>query len=132
MLQKSDTMQTPIAREIVDQAIEALGISDFGRATIREIVAVAQQSEKASGQEFIKMEMGVPGLPASAYGVQAQVEALQNGIARLYPNINGLDALKNEASRFVKAFVGVDIRPEGCVPVCGSMQGTFASFLTAS
>lgn len=124
--------KTPIAREIVDEAIAALGIQDFGRATIREIVAVAQQSEKASGQEFIKMEMGVPGLPASAYGVQAQVEALQNGIARLYPNINGLEALKNEASRFVKAFVGVDIRPEGCVPVCGSMQGTYASFLTAS
>jgi aspartate/methionine/tyrosine aminotransferase len=40
--------------------------------------------------------------------------------------------LKNEASRFVKAFIGVDINPEGCVPVCGSMQGTFASFLTCS
>ena len=128
----TDMMQTPIAREIVDQAIVSLGIEDFGKATIREIVAVAQQSEKLSGQEFIKMEMGVPGLPASSYGVGAQIEALQSGVARLYPNINGLETLKNEASRFVKAFVGVDIRPEGCVPVCGSMQGTFASFLTAS
>jgi hypothetical protein len=32
----------------------------------------------------------------------------------------------------VKAFIGVDIAAEGCVPVCGSMQGTFASFLTSS
>ena len=40
--------------------------------------------------------------------------------------------LKQEASRFVKAFIGLDIRPEGCVPVTGSMQGTFASFLTCS
>ena len=123
---------TPISKEIVDRAISALGIRDFGKATIREVVAVAAQAEKESGEEYVRMEMGVPGLPPSQFGVDAQIKALQNGIARLYPNINGLDALKNEAARFIKAFVGVDINPEGCVPVCGSMQGTFASFLTAS
>ncbi len=123
---------TPISKEIVDKAISALGIHDFGKATIREVVAVAAQAEKESGEEYIRMEMGVPGLPPSQFGVDAQIKALQNGIARLYPNINGLDALKKEASRFIKAFVGVDVNPEGCVPVCGSMQGTFASFLTAS
>ena len=123
---------TPISKEIVDKAISALGIRYFGKATIREVVAVAAQAEKESGEEYVRMEMGVPGLPPSQFGVDAQIKALQNGIARLYPNINGLDALKNEAARFIKAFVGVDINPEGCVPVCGSMQGTFASFLTAS
>ena len=123
---------TPISKEIVDKAISALGIRDFGKATIREVVAVAAQAEKESGEEYVRMEMGVPGLPPSQFGVDAQIKALQNGIARLYPNINGLDALKNEAARFIKAFVGVDINPEVCVPVCGSMQGTFASFLTAS
>ncbi len=124
--------QTPIERPIIDAAIQELGIKDFGKATIREIVAIAQKAEKESGKEFIKMEMGVPGLPASSFGVKAQIEALENGIARLYPNINGIETLKNEASRFVKAFINVDIAPEGCVPVCGSMQGTFASFLTAT
>ncbi len=123
---------TPISREIVDNAISALGIQDFGKATIREVVAVAAQAEKQSGEEYVRMEMGVPGLPPSQFGVDAQINALKNGIARLYPNINGLDALKSEASRFIKAFIGVDVNPEGCVPVCGSMQGTFASFLTAS
>ncbi len=123
---------TPISREIVDNAISALGIQDFGKATIREVVAVAAQAEKQSGEEYVRMEMGVPGLPPSQFGVDAQIKALKNGIARLYPNINGLDALKSEASRFIKAFIGVDVNPEGCVPVCGSMQGTFASFLTAS
>ena len=85
-----------------------------------------------SGIEFIKMEMGVPGLPASAVGVKAEVEALQNGIASLYPDINGLPELKNEASRFIKAFMNTDLSAEGCVPVTGSMQGTYASFLTCS
>ena len=54
--------ETPIPANIVDNAIQALGITDFSNATIREIVAVAQQSERISGQEFIKMEMGVPAL----------------------------------------------------------------------
>ena len=40
--------------------------------------------------------------------------------------------MKKEASRFVKAFIGLDVAAEGCVPVTGSMQGTFASFLTCS
>lgn len=76
--------------------------------------------------------MGIPGLPAAQVGVDAQVKALKEGIAHSYPNIQGLPELKAEASRFVKAFIGVDIAPEGCIPVCGSMQGTFASFLTCS
>lgn len=40
--------------------------------------------------------------------------------------------MKKEASNFIKAFINVDLSPEGCVPVTGSMQGTFASFLTCS
>ncbi|KAA6306345.1 Glutamate-pyruvate aminotransferase AlaC, partial [termite gut metagenome] len=56
----------------------------------------------------------------------------RNGIAGIYPDINGLPELKEEAARFVKAFINIDIRPEGCVPVTGSMQGTYASFLTCS
>lgn len=123
---------TPISKSVIDKAIEKFAIADFSKATIREVKAIAAEAEEASGIEFIKMEMGVPGLPASAVGVQAEIEALQNGIASLYPDINGLPALKEEAARFVKAFINVDINPEGCVPVTGSMQGTFASFLTCS
>ena len=48
------------------------------------------------------MEMGVPGLPPSAVGVKAEIEALQNGIASLYPDINGLPELKKEASNLSK------------------------------
>ncbi len=123
--------ETPIARTYIDRAVEEMQISDLSKATIREVKAVASMAEQASGNEFIKMEMGVPGLPPSAVGVQAEIQALQNGIARLYPDINGLPELKKQASRFVKAFINVDLSPEGCVPVTGSMQGTYASFLTS-
>ena len=125
-------MDTPIRKEIVDGLIAQLGIQDFAKATIREVKQVAAMAEKASGVEYIKMEMGIPGLPAARVGVEAQVRALQGGIASQYPDIQGYPELKRQASRFVKAFVGVDISPEGCVPVSGSMQGTFASFLTCS
>lgn len=123
---------TPIKRDIIDHTIDEFQVADFAKATIREVKAIAAKAESQSGVEFIKMEMGVPGLPPSAVGVEAEIKALQSGIASLYPDINGLAELKQEASRFVKAFVNVDIAPEGCVPVTGSMQGTFASFLTCS
>ena len=123
---------TPINKELVDNIIAELGIQDFAKATIREVKLTASIAEKRSGVEFIKMEMGIPGLPAAKIGVDAQINALKNGIASSYPNIQGLPELKKEASRFIKAFIGIDINPEGCVPVSGSMQGTFASFLTCS
>ena len=125
-------MQTPIKKEIVDTLIAQLGIQDFAKATIREVKQVAAMAEQQSGVEYIKMEMGIPGLPAAKVGVEAQIKALQNGIASQYPNIQGYPELKRQASRFVKAFIGIDIAPEGCVPVVGSMQGAFASFLTCS
>ena len=125
-------IETPIKREIVDGLIQEFGIQDFAKATIREVKQVAAMTEKESGIEFIKMEMGIPGLPAAQVGVDAQIKALQDGIAHSYPDIQGYPELKKQASRFVKAFIDVDIAAEGCVPVTGSMQGTFASFLTCS
>ena len=125
-------METPIKKEIVDKLIAELGITDFAKATIREVKQVAAKAEKESGVEFIKMEMGIPGLPAAQVGVDAQVKALQAGIAHSYPDIQGYPELKKEASRFVKAFIGLDVAAEACVPVTGSMQGTYASFLTCS
>ena len=113
---------TPIERHLIDETINEFQIVDFSKATIREVKAIASKAEAASGVEFIKMEMGVPGLPPSAVGVKAEVEALQKGIASLYPDINGLPELKKEASNFIKAFINADLSPEGCVPVTGSMQ----------
>ena len=70
--------------------------------------------------------------PAAQVGVDAHVQALRAAIAHSDPDIQGYPELKKEASRFVKAFIGLDVAAEGCVPVTGSMQGTFASFLTCS
>ncbi|MCL1606547.1 pyridoxal phosphate-dependent aminotransferase [Mediterranea massiliensis] len=107
-------------------------ISKVGDATIRQTVALSEELERRTGEKFIHLEMGSPGLPASRLGIEAQKEALDNGVASSYPNISGIAPLKEQASRFVKAFLDIDVKPEGCIPTVGSMMGTFASFIVCT
>jgi len=121
---------TPIKYEIVKQKIEQSGIKNVGTASIREIKRLISDIEEATGERFIRMEMGIPGLPPVKIGVDAQINALQNGVAAIYPDIEGIPELKNEMSRFCKNFMDIDVPPSCCIPSVGSMQGGFAIFLT--
>ena len=112
--------------------MKELEITDVKRASIRQVGAVVRAAEAATGTEFIHFEMGVPGLPPSAIGVQAECEALQRGVASVYPIIDGIPEVKQQASRFVKAFIDTDINPQGCIPTVGSMQASFAALMLAS
>ena len=125
-------MNTPIPRDIVDRAKAESGLSNVGKASIREVVRLVRNIEQTSGKKFIKMEMGVPGLPAAPVGIEAQIKALQSGVASIYPFIEGINDLKEEASRFVKLFLNIDIAPAGCVPTVGSMQGSLTAFMVNS
>ena len=125
-------MNYPVDKNIIEKAAEALLVKDIEKATIREIVAIADIIEQQTGLEFIRMEMGVPGLPASVTGVEAEIEALQSGVASIYPPIDGIPELKKESSRFIKAFMDLDIDSDCCIPIVGSMEGSFISFLIAS
>ena len=122
--------QTPINHDIVDNKIKENHLKNVGTSTIREIKKLVDTIEKATGEKFIRMEMGVPGLPPTQIGVDAEIEALKNGVAAIYPDIYGIPPLKKEISRFVKNFMNIDVCEEGCIPTVGSMQGSFASFLT--
>lgn len=122
----------PIDQATVKQKIQELGVAKVGKASIREIKKLVDEIEKATGERFVRMEMGVPGLPPAKVGVEGQIEALKKGVAALYPDIHGIPQLKKEISRFVKLFVNVDVAPDGCIPTVGSMQGGFASFLLLS
>ena len=125
-------MYFPVQDDIINKAVKELHIKDLEKATIREVVAIAGKIEKETGLEFIHMEMGVPGLPPPAIGVEAEMAALKRGVASIYPPIDGFAGLKTESSRFIKAFVDLDISPDGCVPVAGSMEGAFISFMVAN
>ena len=124
------TKNTPIDYQIVLQKIASNNIDSPGKASIREIKKLIDDIEKATGERFIRMEMGVPGLPPAKVGVDAEIDALKKGVAAIYPDIFGIAPLKNETSRFVKLFVDVDVSPESCIPTGGSMMGSFAAFMT--
>lgn len=126
---KSDT---PINPQIVDEKLAQNRISNIGKSSIREIKKLVDDIEKASGERFIRMEMGIPGLPAADVGINAEIDALKSGVASLYPDIQGIPPLKKEISRFVKNFMNIDVSPDSCLPTVGSMQGGFAAFLTTT
>lgn len=123
---------TPIPSEVVNEVIDAFGIHPAGKATIRELVKIVNDIENITGKEFIRMEMGVPGLDPTFVGIEAEMIALRKGVASKYPNIEGITPLKKEAARFIKLFLDVDVEPQHCVPTVGSMMGGMASFMVVN
>lgn len=123
---------TPIPSEVVNEVIDAFGIYPAGKATIRELVKIVNDIEGITGEEFIRMEMGVPGLDPTFVGTEAEMIALRQGVASKYPNIEGIAPLKKEAARFVKMFLDVDVEPMNCVPTVGSMMGSMAAFMVVN
>lgn len=124
------TKNTPINHLIVTQKIKESKIDNIGTASIREIKKLVDEIENATGEKYVRMEMGVPGLPPTKIGVEAEIQALKRGVAAIYPDIFGIRDLKVETSRFVKLFMDIDVNPEGCIPTGGSMMGSFAAFMT--
>ena len=120
------------SEELVAQAVQQLHIADLSRATIGEVLLVAQYLEKTTGIPFIRMDQGSPGLPVNHYGVEAEKAALDRGVGSQYPAADGIPELKREASRFVKAFLDVEVSARSCVPTVGSVAGSFGSFIACT
>lgn len=125
-------MKRPIDYAALASVLEQMGIADISQATIRQSGEIARTLEKNTGVEFLHLEMGIPGLPPAQVGVEAECAALRAGIASIYPNMMGVPELKEEASRFLKAFLDIDVSARGCIPTVGSMQGSFSSFVLCS
>ena len=120
------------SEELVEKAVKELHIADLSKATIGEVLLVAQYLEKETGIPFIRMDQGSPGLPVNQLGVEAEKAALDRGVGSQYPAAAGVPELKYEASRFVKAFMNVDISPRACVPTVGSVAGSYGSFIACT
>ncbi|NEW82398.1 MAG: pyridoxal phosphate-dependent aminotransferase [Mariniphaga sp.] len=130
-MNQTNHKNTPINREVVERKIIELEVPEIGNASIREIVQLVSSIEAVTGDRYIRMEMGIPGLPPAKVGVEAEIEALRNNVASAYPRIDGIQPLKDESSRFVKLFMNIDVKPEGCIPTVGSMEGSYAAFLVS-
>ena len=120
------------SEELVEKAAKECKVADLSRATIGEVLLVAQYLEKETGIPFIRMDQGSPGLPVNQAGVEAEKAALDRGVGSQYPAAAGVPELKNEASRFVKAFLNVDVSPRSCVPTVGSVAGSYGSFIACT
>ncbi len=118
--------------ELVSRAVEDLHVADLSQATIGEVLLVAQYLERETGIPFIRMDQGSPGLPVNRFGVEAEKAALDRGVGSQYPAAAGVPELKHEASRFVKAFLDVDVSARSCVPTVGSVSGSFSSFIACT
>lgn len=123
---------TPINSEAVFRKIKDSGLASVGKATIRELVRLVNEIEAATGEQFVRMEMGVPGLEPANIGIEAEIKALRSGVASKYPMIDGIPPLKKEIARFVKNFINIDVDEKYCLPTVGSMQGGMAAFLVAN
>ena len=125
-------MKQPLSKEQLNAQFREMGIEDVSRTTIRQCSMVGSALEAVSGEKFSHLEFGVPGIPACPIGIEAQKKALDAGIPSTYPSVQGIPELKKNASRFVKAFIDIDIDPKGIVPTVGSMQGSMTSILECS
>ena len=66
---------TPINFEVVKKKIEESNLSDVGTASIREIKKLVDEIEEETGDRYIRMEMGVPGLEPASVGTEAEIKA---------------------------------------------------------
>lgn len=125
-------MNTLILRSQIESAMSSMEVASPTQLSIRQLVTLVAGLERESGREFIHFEIGSPGLPSAALGVEAQKEALDRGVSACYPPLDGVPELKEATSKYVAAVVGTSISPTHCVPTVGSMQGVLASMLACA
>ena len=119
----------PISADIISDIRRDMHLKNLAFASIREIVQLVNRIQEKTGIQFIRTEMGVPGLSVPKIAIEAETKALRNGIATVYTPIEGKKEIKQELSMFIKIFLNIDVNPEGCIPTVGSMQGSMACFL---
>ena len=121
----------PLDRGVIRRFLEEQKL-DLRTASIREINRLVGTIERDQGVRFIRMEFGIPGLPAHPVAIEAEIRALrEQDVAHVYAPFDGVSALKEEAARFVERFMGVVVPPSCCIPTIGTMEGCFASLAVA-
>lgn len=125
-------MEKPLSEDKLKGLLSEMGIEDISRTTIRQCSMIGSSLEALAEEPFSHLEFGIPGIPACPIGIEAQKKALDAGIPSIYPSVQGIPELKKNASRFIKAFIDIDIDPKGIVPTVGSMQGSMTCILECS
>ena len=101
------------SKELVEQVVKEMKVADLRNATIGDVLLVASR-------------------PANKIGIEAEKAALDKGLGAQYPAAAGVQELKEAASRFIKAFINIDISPRACLPTTGSVAGSFGAFIACT
>lgn len=125
-------MSSIFNKGLVAEVARELKVADLQNATIGDVLLVASRLEELTGIPFIRMDQGSPGLPANKVGIEAEKKALDAGLGAQYPAAAGVPELKEAASRFVKAFIDIDISPRACIPTTGSVAASFGAFIACT
>ena len=118
--------------DLMARTCRNLNIGSPGTATIMDCAKLSSVLEDETGIPVIHMELGSPGFAPNSVGVEAEKAALDSGVGSKYPPTDGLPVLKEASSRFVKAFLGLDLAPMYHIPTTGSMLGAFGALAAAS
>ncbi len=116
----------PVSKEILDTIFEETGYNP-NNLSIRETNRLATLISKRGEFDFVRMEMGIPNLPTPDIAKKAEKEAIDRGLQGIYPPFDGIPELKLAGSKFVKAFLNMNVEPEHVIPTCGSLQGGYIS-----
>jgi len=115
----------PFNRTVIDATIDAMNI-DPGTSSIRELCRLVDRIEKNLNTTFVRMELGVPNLKTNRAAIDAEIDILTKGsVSNRYSPFDGIPALKNETSVFMKKFLNIDVPPDFCFPTIGAMHGGF-------
>lgn len=122
----------PFSEEQLAEALQEVGIKSMSGASIRETVAVIRNLEGKTGEKFLRMDMGIPGLKTPQIGTDAEIQALKDGKSAVYGQIDGIPELKHEVSRFAKNFMDIEAPEKNCIITAGSMMGSMITFMVAA
>ena len=121
----------PLDGNFIDQVVALEGL-DLVRIGIRELKALVDELSMRFEIDFLRFEFGIPGIPASTKGQEAEKAAFrEEGAPSVYPDFDGLPVLKEAAARFFHMFCGIELSPRCCVPTVGAMQGCFTAMSVA-
>ena len=118
------TDSIPISKDVLEEIFDETGFNP-NNLSIRETNRLATLISKKGNLEFVRMEMGIPNIPTPDIAKKAEKEAIDKGLQGIYPPFDGIPELKLAGSKFVKAFLDMDVEPEHVIPTCGSLQGGY-------
>mgnify|MGYP000566107773 CR=1 FL=1 len=104
------------------------GIDQLEHASIRQLVMMISDLEAVTGVDFVRMELGVPGLEPAPQARAAEHRVIDSPLLAQYPALNGNAGLRDALSAFFKSFMNLSVPADNCIPTAGAMQASLAAF----